>query len=263
MAQALALFFGLLIGSFLNVCIWRMPRSQSIAWPASHCPFCKKPIRWFDNIPVLAWCALRGRCRDCAAPIPVRYPAVELLGGLAGFTAFTAWSGPYAAAAAVIFWALIVVVWVDWEHQIIPDEISVGGVAAGLIFSSFFPQWITGEASRGIWWAAPAASMAGILTGGGILYLMAVIGEKVFKKEAMGGGDVKLLAAVGAFFGWKGALFTLFAGSVAGSVAGLGVKIFSKKEEIPFGPYLAAGAVLYMFWGEALLSWYLSRVLQY
>ncbi len=239
-----------------------MPRGESVAWPASHCPSCKKPIHWFDNIPVLAWCLLRGKCRSCSAPIPVRYPAVELLGGLAGFAAFSQWSGAYAAMAAVIFWALIVVTWIDWEHQIIPDEISVGGVVAGLLFSFFFPVWAAGpEGQAG--WRALLHSSAGILTGGGILYAMAVIGEKVFKKEAMGGGDVKLLAAIGAFFGWKGALFALFAGSLAGSVAGIGLRVISKKESIPFGPYLAAGTILYMFWGEAVLSWYVTRVLQY
>lgn len=262
MAQALALLFGLLIGSFLNVCIWRMPRNESIAWPASHCPACKNPIRWSDNIPVLAWCLLRGKCRSCAARIPIRYPAVELLGGLAGFAAFTQWSGAYAAMAAAIFWALIVVTWIDWEHQIIPDEISVGGIVAGLIFSFFFPLWAAGpEAEAG--WRALLNSASGVLAGGGLLYLMAVVGEKVFKKEAMGGGDVKLLAAIGAFFGWKGALFALFAGSITGSFAGLAAKMIWKKEVIPFGPYLALGTILHMFWGEALLSWYITRVLQY
>ncbi len=262
MAPALALLFGLLVGSFLNVCIWRMPRSQSIAWPGSHCPSCSKPIRWHDNIPVLAWCWLRGKCRFCPSRIPVRYPIVELLGGLAGFAAFSHWSGAYAVAAAVIFWALIVVIWIDWEHQIIPDEISVGGIVLGLAFSFFFPVWVSG--SEGVaGWRSLLWSAAGLLTGGGILYLMAVVGEKVFKKEAMGGGDVKLLAAIGAFFGWKGALFALFAGSVAGSFAGLAVKYTLKKEAIPFGPYLALGTVLHMFWGEAILSWYVTRMLQY
>lgn len=262
MAPALALLFGLLIGSFLNVCIWRMPRSQSVAWPASHCPSCSKSIRWHDNVPVLAWFWLGGKCRFCPARIPIRYPIVEALGGLAGFAAFWCWDGPYAFAAAVIFWALIVVTWIDWEHQIIPDEISVGGIVAGLAFSFFFPVWVAGpEGAAG--WTALLRSAAGLLLGGGILYLMAEIGERVFKKEAMGGGDVKLLAAIGAFFGWKGVLFVLFAGSVAGSVAGLAVKRAFKKEAIPFGPYLALGTVLHMFWGEAILSWYATRMLQY
>ena len=113
MAQALGFFFGLLVGSFLNVCIWRMPRNQSIAWPGSHCTACQKPLRWFDNIPVFSYLALRGKCHSCTVRIPFRYPVVELLGGLAGWAAFTFWTGPYAAAAAVIFWALIVVIWVD------------------------------------------------------------------------------------------------------------------------------------------------------
>ena len=262
MAQTLAFFAGLIVGSFLNVCIWRLPRSQSVVWPSSHCPSCDKPIAWYDNIPVLAWCFLKGKCRSCRAAISFRYPVVELLGGLAAFAAFSTWSGAYAAAATVIFWALIVVIWVDWEHQIIPDEISVGGIVAGLAFSFFFPEWIGGPgAARG--WTALVGSGVGVLLGGGILYFMAVIGERIFKKEAMGGGDVKLLAAVGAFLGWKGVLFTLFAGSVGGSIVGLGVKWTLKKETIPFGPYLALGAILYMFYGEAILSWYFKSVLQY
>ena len=263
MAPALvASIFGLLIGSFLNVCIWRLPRGESIAWPASHCPSCKTPIRPYDNIPVLAYAWLGGKCRSCKARIPIQYPVVELLGGAAGFLAFSNWSGAYAAAAAVIFWSLIVVTWIDWEHQIIPDEISIGGIVAGLVFSFFFPVWVGGpDAAAG--WRALLGSIAGLLTGGGILYLMAVIGEKVFKKEAMGGGDVKLLAAIGAFFGWKGALFGLFAGSLVGSFAGLAVKWTLKKETIPFGPYLALGTVLYLFWGEPVLSWYVTHVLQY
>ncbi|MBP9732835.1 MAG: prepilin peptidase [Candidatus Omnitrophica bacterium] len=262
MAQALALLFGLLIGSFLNVIIWRMPRGESIAWPASHCPSCKTPIRWHDNIPVLAYLILKGKCRFCPSRIPFRYPVVELLGGIAGWAAFTVWGGAYAAAAAVIFWALIAVIWIDWEHQIIPDEISLGGIAAGLLFSFFFPVWVAGNAAEP-GWRALLMSGAGVLVGGGILYLMALIGEWVFKKEAMGGGDVKLLAAVGAFFGWQGALFALFAGSVAGSFVGLAAKYIWKKDVIPFGPYLALGTFLYMLWGQTILSWYVSRVLQY
>lgn len=261
MAQAIAFIFGLLVGSFLNVCIWRMPRDQSVAWPASHCTACKKPLAWFDNVPVVAYLWLRGKCRFCGVGIPVRYPIVELLGGIAGFGAFTFWSGAYAYAAAVIFWALIVVTWIDWEHQIIPDEISLGGIVAGLAFSFFFPVWVSGaEGAAG--WPALLRSVGGMLLGGGILYLMAIVGEWVFKKEAMGGGDVKLLAAIGAFFGWKGALFALFAGSVVGSFVGIGAKWMLKKEAIPFGPYLALGTVLHMFWGEAVLVWYATRMLQ-
>ncbi len=258
MPQAIAGLFGLLIGSFLNVCIWRLPRGESIAWPASHCPSCKTPIRWHDNLPVIAYLILGGRCRSCKVRIPLRYPFVELLGGLSAFLAFSVWSGPYAAMAAVIFWALIVVTWIDLEHQIIPDEISVGGVVIGPIFSFFFPVWIGG--ANGYW--ALLWSGVGILLGGGILYLMAVVGEKVFKKEAMGGGDVKLLAAMGAFFGWEGVLFTLFAGSIAGSFVGLAVKWTTRKEVIPFGPYLAMGCFLYMLYGKAILGWYASLMLQ-
>jgi leader peptidase (prepilin peptidase)/N-methyltransferase len=259
MAQALAFFTGLLVGSFLNVCIWRMPRNESIAWPGSHCPSCKTPIFWYDNIPVFAYIRLRGRCHSCQTRIPFRYPMVELLGGFAGFLAFSWWTLPYALMGTVIFWALIVLTWIDIEHQIIPDEISVGGIVAGVIFTFFFPDWVGASAG----WMSLRESAIGVISGGGFLFFMAVVGEKIFKKEAMGGGDVKLLAAIGAFFGWKGALFTIFIGSIAGSFVGIGVKLVTKKEEIPFGPYLALGIFIYMLFGGPLLSWYMGRMLQY
>lgn len=251
---------GLIIGSFLNVCIYRMPLGKSIAWPGSHCPHCKKAVAWFDNVPVLSFVWLKGKCRSCQKGISARYPFVELLSAAAVWLAWISWSElPYVLMGAVIFFALIVVIFIDLDHQIIPDSISLGGIAAGLVFSAFFYEWHGAHN----WQSSLLSSGLGILVGGGSLLITALVAEAILKKEAMGGGDIKLLAAVGAFCGWPGAMMTLFLGSLSGSVAGLILKWIYKAERIPFGPYIALGAVANLLWGKAIVSWYLGSMLQY
>jgi len=260
MAYTIAFCIGLIAGSFLNVCIYRMPRDLSVVWPGSRCVACQHSIPWWDNLPLLSFLILRGKCRFCRVPISWRYPLVELLGGGAVLLAVCHWGfTPYGIAAAVLFLSFIIVFFVDVEHQIIPDEISLGGIVAGLLFSSIFPLWHQGSTFL----EGFQSSLIGIFAGGGILILVAMFGSWLFKKEAMGGGDIKLLAAVGAFFGWQGALFTLVAGSFVGAFFGIAIKVLKGYDKIPFGPYLVLGTVLYMFWGQAMISWYVHGVLRY
>jgi leader peptidase (prepilin peptidase) / N-methyltransferase len=241
--------FGLVIGSFLNVCISRMPRNESVVFPASHCPLCKYRIRWFDNIPLLSYLLLRGRCRGCGAHISLQYPLVELLNGLLTLALFWRFGFSLGFLALVLFCsALVVITFIDMEHQIIPDEISLPGIVVGFLFSFFLPgqTWL--------------GSLAGILLGGGSLLLVASCYQWLTGKEGMGGGDIKLLAMMGAFLGWKAVPFIIFASSLVGSVVGIAMMLVLKKDSklaIPFGPYLAFGAVLYIFYGERLIQWYL------
>lgn len=259
MLSALAVLLGAIVGSFLNVCIWRLPREESVVWPSSACPRCKHPIRWYDNIPVLSFVFLRAKCRDCSAVIPLRYPLVEILGALCALAAFHYWGwSPYGAAAFVILAGSIAVFFIDLEHQIIPDEITLPGIVAGVVFSAFFPLW-HGTSSH-LWGFILA--LAGILCGGGFLYLAGVLGELIFKKEAMGGGDVKLLAALGAFLGWKGVAITVFFASLTGASVGIFLKMLRGQDRIPFGPYLVVGAIFHMLVGEQLFLWYLNTVLR-
>ena len=263
-----SLFFGLCIGSFLNVCIWRVPRGESIVRPGSHCPKCNAPIRWYQNIPVLSWLFLRGRCANCKKPISFRYTLVELLTGLLFLAVYLQWTLPAplklvpieSPAMIPCYWlllaGLIVGTFVDFEHFIIPDSVTLGGMAVGPVLCCLVPQ-LQGEI---VWYRGLLGSIVGEAVGFGTLFLIGWLGEKAFKKEAMGFGDVKLLGAIGAFLGWRAALFVIFASSLLGSVCGLalmacrGVKMQSR---IPFGPYLAAGAVIWLFWGEWLLYGYI------
>jgi leader peptidase (prepilin peptidase)/N-methyltransferase len=242
--------FGALVGSFLNVCIHRIPGGESIAFPASHCPQCKAPIKPYDNIPVLSYLLLRGRCRSCAAGIAIRYPLVEMLGGIAAVGALCAYG--LSAEALLIFAflaALIVITFIDLDHQIIPDAISLPGIfvgfAAALLFGT--PTWLD--------------SLIGIALGGGLLWAVAEGYARLTGREGMGGGDIKLLAMIGAFLGWRAIPVTLLIGSLLGSVIGVSLMVVrgrDTKMAIPFGPFLAAGAVVALFWGEPLIDWYLG-----
>jgi len=247
----LAVFLlGACIGSFLNVCIYRLPLDLSIVTPRSFCPGCRAPVRGYDNIPLLSYLLLRGRCRSCGAGIPWRYPLVEALtGGLAValFLKFglTASFFAYFAFAA----AMVVITFIDLDHRIIPDVISLPGTGIGFLLSFLLPG--------GSW----SESLIGLLAGGGSLYLVAVGYEALTKREGMGGGDVKLLAMIGAWLGWKSVLFTLFSASLAGTLIGGGAMLLQKQGRhyaIPFGPFLAFGALAYLFFGSQLIGWYLS-----
>jgi len=252
----LSFIFGAIIGSFLNVCICRMPRAESVVSPPSHCPGCNYRIRWYDNIPLLSYLLLRGKCRGCGSPISLQYPLVELLNGvltLALYLHFDPLQSPgraFAFFALCLFSsALVVITFIDLEHQIIPDEISLPGILIGFLCSFFLP------------WQGWLNSLLGILLGGGSLLLVAYGYQWLTGKEGMGGGDIKLLAMMGAFLGWKAVPFIIFTSSLVGSLVGVGLMMIQKKDSklaIPFGPYLAFGALLYIFCGRRIIHWYLA-----
>lgn len=247
---AFAFVFGMVVGSFLNVCICRMPKNESVVSPPSHCPGCSYQICWYDNIPLVSYLLLRGKCRGCGAHISLQYPLVELLNGILSLCLFLRF-GPTPAFAALFLFcsALVVITFIDIEHQIIPDEISLPGIAVGFILSFFL---------QGHTWLN---SLLGILLGGGSLLLVAYLYQKLTGKDGMGGGDIKLLAMMGAFLGWKAVPFIIFTSSLVGSLIGVSIMLLQKKDSkfaIPFGPYLAFGAVLYIFYGKSLIRWYLG-----
>jgi len=243
-----AVLLGLLIGSFLNVCIYRIPRKESIVWPPSHCPACGARIQAFDNVPVASYLWLRGRCRTCRRSIAVQYPIVEALNGL-GYGVIVWYFGLdwQAIVYAALFSALLVAALIDLEHQIIPDTITLPGIAIGLICAAT---------------VLPLALMdavLGLVLGGGILWGLAIASPYLFGKEGMGGGDIKLLAMIGAFLGWKSTLLTIVIGALGGAVVGIALillKIMRRDQYLPFGPFLVLGALISMFFHQELFAWY-------
>lgn len=246
--------FGAMVGSFLNVCIVRMPQEKSLIFPRSHCVHCQKLIPWYDNIPLVSYFLLAGKCRHCHQKISFRYVIVELLTAVSFvfFYNFFGWNWillPY----LVFHCALMVATFVDLEHRIIPDEISLGGMIAGLIFSFLLPQLHhTSSQVLGL-----GRSLLGAFIGGGSIYAMGMLGDFLFKKESMGGGDVKFLAMVGAFLGWEMALLTFFIAPFFGAVFGVIVKLRMKESVIPYGPFLAVGALISLFLGKDIILWFL------
>jgi leader peptidase (prepilin peptidase)/N-methyltransferase len=239
---------GALIGSFLNVCIFRLPRGESIVWPGSHCPSCARSIDFYDNIPLLSYLWLGGRCRACRAPISIRYPLVEATNAL-GYLAILFTFGPSWTAAlyALLFSALVVVAGTDLTHKMIPNVITIPGMVVGFLGAmTVLPVGVIN-------------SVLGFTLGGGILWLLAWLSPYLFGKEGMGGGDIKLLSMIGAFLGWKPALLTIMIGSLTGSVIGISMialGIIKRDDYIPFGPFLVLGALLSMFFAQPLLDWY-------
>ena len=244
--------FGSLIGSFLNVCIYRLPRGESLVFPFSHCVHCNHKIYWFDNIPFIGYLLLRGKCRFCARPIAFRYFVVEFLTALLLLAFFINFGLSARFFILSIFGAaLIVSTFIDFEHRVIPDIISIPGIFVGLVASFLFPS-ILGEIKAS---GALLNSFAGVIAGGASIYVMGVLGKLVFRKEAMGGGDVKLMAMIGAFIGWKLVLLTFFLAPFFGTPVGVIVKIKDKDDIIPYGPYLSLAAIVAIFWGEKILSY--------
>jgi leader peptidase (prepilin peptidase)/N-methyltransferase len=261
---------GLLIGSFLNVCIYRWPRDLSVVRPRSHCPGCDAQIAWYDNIPVLSYLLLRARCRNCAAPISYRYPLVELL--TAGFFSWLCWRLGFSLGAAkycALVGMLIALMFMDLEERILADEFTLGGMLLGFAFSPLvrIPD-ITAHAvingllgihfpERGM---SVAESLFGALIPAGSLWLGGWLFKKFRHKEGLGLGDVKMMAMVGAFLGVRGALLTLIVGSLAGSVIGLIYIRVTKQDmseyELPFGTFLAGAAILAAIFGPKVISWY-------
>jgi len=241
--------FGGLVGSFLNVCIYRLPLDKSVVWPASACPHCGRQLSWYENVPVLSWLALRARCRTCAAPIGVRYPIIEALtAAMFGFAWWYYGPGVLLASRLVLGCALIVLFAIDLEHQLLPNAITLPGIIVGVVFSFFAePGWM--------------ASLIGVLVGGGLLYGVAEVYYRVRHEEGLGMGDVKMLAMVGAFLGWKLTLLTLMLASLSGTVIGLSLIVSGRggmKYALPFGTFLALGAAAAATVGSPLLTWYLG-----
>ena len=254
---------GAIAGSFLNVCIVRMPHEKSVVKPRSHCVHCKKQLLWHDNIPFISYVLLRGRCRFCGQKISPRYFLVELMPAVT-FVVFYQYFGLTALLPAYLTMVcgFIVATFVDFEHRIIPDEISVGGMAAGLLFSALIPELHGMDVGTGslIWahFKSLGWSVVGVLVGGGAIYAMGILGDFLFKKESMGGGDVKLMAMVGAFLGWKLAILTFFLAPFFGAVYGIVEKIRTKDTAIAYGPFLVGGALISLFRGDAIIRWILS-----
>jgi leader peptidase (prepilin peptidase)/N-methyltransferase len=246
-AYVVLFVLGLCFGSFLNVVIHRLPLGISLAWPPSSCPACGHAIRPFDNVPVVSWFVLRGKCRDCASPISPRYPAVELGAGIL-LLALALLLGPRLALlpAAVFALALLAIALIDLDHRIIPDELSIGGLVVGLV-------------ARGFTIDGVLAGLIGALVGAGSLYLVALGYRKATGIEGLGGGDVKLAGMIGAFLGWPGVFLSIFAAALAGSVVGtvlIAAGKAGRRTALPFGTLLAPAAVLAALLGPAIWHWY-------
>lgn len=248
-AVVLAGALGLLVGSFLNVCIVRWPAEESVVHPRSRCPQCGNLIAWYDNIPVVSWLALGAKCRHCALPIPARYPLVELAVGI--IWAWAAWRHGLSVEmlrAALFFTLLVGIAMTDAREYIIPDEFSVGGTVLGVLFA------FVGGALP--WQDA----VIGAVTGFVLLWLVAIIGARIFGQDAMGGGDVKMMAMIGAFLGWQGVLGSLFLGALIGTLIFLPIKLAGREKLVPFGIFLAIGAAAMWLFGEPMLAWYLGMI---
>ncbi len=242
---------GAAIGSFLNVLIYRIPEGQSIVFPSSRCPKCTHSIRFYDNIPIISYLVLRGRCRDCREKISLRYPIVEAITAL--LSMFLFWK--YGLSIKYVFsftftCALIVITFIDLDHQIIPDVITLPGIPLFFLMAVFFMGIPILEA------------LLGILIGGGCLFAIAFLYEIITKREGMGGGDIKLLAMLGAFLGWKSIFFILFVSSLLGAVVGISVMIAKGKDmkyAVPFGPFLSIAAIAYLFVGIDVMNYLYYR----
>ncbi|RLB30986.1 MAG: prepilin peptidase [Deltaproteobacteria bacterium] len=252
--NTMILFFvfslGAIIGSFLNVCIVRLPKRESLIRPSSHCPHCNEPIRFYDNIPIISYIHLAGKCRHCNKRISLRYPIVEGLTGLMTVALFMRY-GPSVQFLLLLLFsaALLIITFIDLDHQIIPDVVSIPGIPCGVAASLLIPtiSWLD--------------SLLGILVGGGLLLLIAVGYKWITGREGMGGGDIKLLAMMGAWLGWKAIPFILLASSLIGILIGGGSGLVLKKglkTKIPFGPFLSISSIIYIFFGPELIKWYIA-----
>jgi leader peptidase (prepilin peptidase)/N-methyltransferase len=249
MLTLISIIFGALVGSLLNVCIVRLPKEESIITPGSHCPHCKKAIKFYDNVPLVSYLLLRGKCRYCKKIISFQYPLVEGITALSSLLLFMRFG---TSLTYIIYFAfvaaLIIITVIDLYHQIIPDVISLPGIGVGLLASLIIPH------------ITFLNSLIGVLLGGGSLFLVATLYQWLFKREGMGGGDVKLLAMIGAFLGWKAVILTILLSSLIGSITGIIIMVLKGKDfkyAIPFGPFLSLGAVIALFFGENIIRWYL------
>lgn len=253
--------FGLLIGSFLNVCIFRIPQEKSIAFPPSHCQSCGTRLKPLDLVPVFSYLFLKGRCRYCGTGISARYPLIELLTGFIFIMLFKRFNLTFDFVLySYLMSILIIVLFIDLDHKIIPDELVVSGLigaAVTVVYNIFFPMPIYGSSS---WWAP----LLGVIPGSGFLFLIAVIGFAIYKTDdAMGMGDVKIFAPIGIFLGWKMCTIALLASILLGGIFSLflmTVNIKKRKDTIPFGPFIVIGTFITLLWGGNILNWYISRL---
>ena len=252
--SVLSFVFGACIGSFLNVVIHRLPRGESLVSPRSRCPECRTTIAWYDNLPLASWLVLRGRCRHCGGKIDARYPIVELLTGLIAFGLHARWGLSLQSLVGFYFaCTLLAIAYIDLDFGTIPDVLSLSGLIVGLATSPLLHPEAPVQAIE--------TAVVGALLGGGLLFTVAWTYERATGREGMGGGDIKLLAMIGAFLGWQGVLLTLLLGSLVGSAIGISLMITrgaDAKLAIPFGPFLSIGAFVALFWGSAIVSWYLA-----
>jgi leader peptidase (prepilin peptidase)/N-methyltransferase len=260
---------GAIIGSFLNVVIHRVPREESVAFPASHCPSCDTAIRPYDNIPVISWAVLRGRCRACRAPISARYPAVELLTGTLFALTYMLHSGltlslPFDLAFVA---AIVALVFIDAEHMILPNVITYPGAALALLARVVVPN-LYGVAALGgehtpAWLLSLGGAVLGALMGGGFLWLVGWLWERARGVEAMGLGDVKMMFMVGAYLGWRLTILTIFVGVLGGSI--IGILLMARQRQrnmqmlLPFGVFLGLGAIAALLFGAPLVEWYAGQ----
>jgi len=239
---------GLIVGSFCNVCIYRIPKNESIIYPTSHCPKCRTTIKPVDNIPLLSYILLKGRCRNGGSKISIQYPVVELLTGIIYLIIYLIYGLSIQSLIYIILSsALIIIAFIDLNEQIVPDVISLPGIGVGLILSFFVP------------YLSFINSALGVVVGGGIILIIALVGSMIFKKEAMGGGDIKLAAMIGAFLGWRYTIISLFLGFFLGALIGIILimtKIKKREDAIPFGPFIALGSLITLLWGEKIIAWY-------
>ncbi len=245
----LVTILGLAVGSFLNVVIYRLPRRESLVWPGSRCPQCGTAIRWYDNIPLAGWLLLRGRCRACRKPIPVRYPIVEFVTMAAFLLCYWQIGEDYLLVPRLLFVASLIALFaIDLEHQLLPNAITLPGLVAGVLFALFLPPGIRD-------------SLIGVAAGGGVLWAIGEGWSRLRGMEAMGFGDVKMLAMVGAFLGWQLVAVTFVLSSILGGLAAavlLATRRTTWTSAIPYGTFLALGAFIAALWGEPLMNWYLS-----
>lgn len=254
MIGLIVFIFGSIVGSFLNVCIYRLPKGESIVSPPSRCPHCEKRIPYYYNIPLLSYIYLLGRCRFCKGPISFRYFAVELISALSFLFLFNHFSSKLIfVSMSLLVISLIVASFIDLEYELIPDVITLPGLGIGIIISFILPHL----QGTDIHLLALRKSILGSAVGAGSIYAIGLLGKAIFKKESMGGGDIKLMAMIGAFLGWEKALLTFFVAPFFGSVVGIVLKIKEKKEYIPYGPYLSLAAVISILWGDKIIKWIL------
>lgn len=246
----LVFILGLIVGSFSNVCIYRIPRNESIIYPASHCPNCRNGILAKDNIPLLSYILLKGRCRNCGSRISIKYPVVEFLTGLVYVVIYQIYGVSVQSLIYIILSsALIIIAFIDLGEQVVPEVISLPGIVVGLILS-FFVHHISF-----------VNSALGIVLGGGIILVIRLAGSLIFKKESMGIGDIELTAMIGAFLGWRYITISLFLGFFLGALTGIFLilsKIKSREDAVPFGPFIILGSFISLLWGEKILSWYVG-----